>query len=153
MSIGIDELFDMISWNSSEEKQKKGIELAKSVECYSVFLQPHGLKHSKDVWENCAQILASYPDEILKYYSDGLLRWLEDMNWPGAETIFNRLLEFKETSFLSLFIVDCVKEALVCDRISWLGNMSALLENEYINETCLPKDIYNVLYRRYHHTL
>lgn len=148
MSIGIDELFDMLSWNSDEVTQRRGIELAKQVQCYSVFLQPHGLKHSKDVWENCAKILSEYPDEILKYCSLGMLEWLEDLNWPGAEIILDRLIKFADTSLLSIFIVHCVKEALACDQQSWLGNMSALLENESLKMN-LPKDIYNVLYDRH----
>ena len=149
MSVGIDELFDMLSWNSDEETQRRGIELAKEVKCFSVFLQPHGSEHSKDVWENCAKILASYPDDTLKYCSEGLLRWLQDMNWPGALTILQRLIKFKELKFLSIFIEPCVKEALACDEQIWLGNMAALLENENLKDY-LPKDIYNTLYNRYH---
>ena len=148
MSIGIDELFDMLSWNSDEDTQKKGIELAKDVKCYSIFLQPYGLEHGKDIWENCAKILCSYPDEILQYCTLKMLEWVEDINWPGAEFILSRLIKFTDTSLLSLFMVSCVKEALVCDRQEWLGNMSALLENENLKPN-LPRDIYNVLYNRY----
>lgn len=149
MSIGIDELFDMLSWNSDEETQKKGIELAKNVKCISVFLQPSGPEHSKDVWENCAKILASYPDEVLIYHTEGLLEWLADMNWPGAYIIFDRLVEFKDTSFLSMLLPICVKEALVCDDQVWLGSMAALLDNKNLNKDSLPKDIYNTLIKRH----
>lgn len=148
MSVGVDELFDMLSWDSDEETQRKGIELALDVKCCSVFLQPRGLKHSKDVWENCAKILAAYPDETLKYCLKELLEWLGDMNWPGAEIVLQRLIKFQDLRFLSIFIVHCVKEALVCDDQAWLGNMAALLENENLKDN-LPKDIYNTLYCRY----
>jgi len=144
MSIGIDELFDMLSWKSDDETQKRGIELAKQIECYSVFLQPHGLKHDKDVWGNCAKILSEYPDEILRFCSLGMLVWLEDINWPGAETILERLIKFNDTSLLSIFIVRCVKQALACNQQDWLGNMSALLENENLKNN-LPPDIYELL--------
>ena len=107
MSVGIDELFDMLSWDSDEETQRKGIELALDVKCCSVFLQPRGLKHSKDVWENCAKILAAYPDETLKYCLKELLEWLGDMNWPGAEIVLQRLIKFQDLRFLSIFIVHC----------------------------------------------
>ena len=53
MNVGIDELFDMLSWDSDKETQLKGIELGKRVKCFSVFLRPHGPSHGKDVWENC----------------------------------------------------------------------------------------------------
>jgi hypothetical protein len=147
MAIGIDELFDMLSWENDEETQRKGIELAKEIKCFSVFLQPYGLEHSKDIWENCAKILATYSDETIKYCLQGLLEWLADMNWPGAETVLQRLIEFNDQSLLSLFIDHCVKEALVCDDQVWLGNMAALLENDNL-KNFLPKDIYNVLYCR-----
>ena len=150
MSVGIDELFDMLSWNSDEETQRKGIELAKNVRCFSVFLQPRGLEHSKDVWENCAKILAAYSDETLKYCLQELLEWLADMNWPGAEIVLQRLIEFRDPKLLSLFIEHCVKEALVCDDQAWLGNMAALLENDNLKRH-LPKDVYNTLYCRTKH--
>lgn len=148
MPVGIDDLFDMLSWNSDEDTQRKGIELAKNVKCYSVFLQPNGLQHSKDVWENCAKILCDIPDENLQYYSLGMLEWLEDINWPGAEMILNRLIAFTDTSWLAVSISTSVKRALACDRQGWLGNMSALLENENLR-VALPKDIRNVLSSRY----
>ncbi len=148
MNIGIDDLFDMLSWNSDEETQKIGIELAASIKCYSVFLQPHGMSHSKDIWENCAKILAKYPDETLEYCSRGLLEWLQDMNWPGSEIVLKRLVDFQDTRMLSLFVVRCVKEALACDDQIWLGNMSVLLDNCSIKDN-LPKDVYDTLYHRY----
>lgn len=148
MPIDIDVIFDMLSWNSDVATQEKGIELAKNIKCYSVFLQPFGLKHSKDVWENCAKILSSFPDEILQYCSRGMLEWLGDINWPGAEIILDRLIEFSDTSLLSINITYCVKEALACDEQGWLGNMAALLQNGNL-KTSLPKDIYNILFKRY----
>ncbi|MBQ7171275.1 MAG: DUF5071 domain-containing protein [Clostridia bacterium] len=144
MSIGIDELFDMLSWNSDAETQKKGIELAKDIECFSVFLQPRSFKHSKDVWGNCAKILYDYPDEKLQYCVPEMLEWLEDMNWPGAELVLERLIKMKDISFLSSFLTVCVKEALILDNQSWLGNMAALLENDDLKNE-LPKDIRKVL--------
>ena len=151
MSIGIDELFDMLSWNSDEETQRKGIELARNIKCISVFLQPYGSEHSKDVWENCAKIVAAYPDEAFQYCLHESLEWLADMNWPGSEIILQRLIEFKDSKFLSLVIEHCVKEALVCDDQIWLGNMAALLKNEDL-KTFLPKDIFNTLYCRWQHS-
>lgn len=145
--VDIDKLFDMLSWHSDDETQQKGIELAKSIKCYSVFLQPHGLRHDKDVWENCAKILSNYSDEILQYCSLSMLEWLEDINWPGAEIILDRLIKFSDTSLLAINITHCVKEALACDQQGWLGNMSVLLRNDHLKQK-LPKDIYNVLYIR-----
>ena len=148
MSVGIDELFDMLCWNSDEETQKRGIELAKDVKCFSVFLQPYGLEYGIGIWENCAKILSSYPDETLQYCSSGMLKWLENMTWPGAFIILDRLVAFSDTTFLSMHVVHCVKEALACDLQDWLYSMAALLANENLIPN-LPKDIYDVLYVRY----
>lgn len=148
MSINIDELFEMLSWNSDEGTQKKGMEMAKNVRCLSVFLQPNGPECNKNVWENCAKVLCNYPDEVLKNYLPELLEWIEDINWPGAEIILNRLIDYSDASSLAMSVSTCVKMALVCDLQGWLGNMSALLNNPKLKDA-IPKDIYNVLYCRY----
>ena len=145
MSIGIDELFEMISWNSDEETQRRGIELAKDITCLSVFLMPHGGKYSKDIWENCAKIICSYPDEILIYYLTELLEWIEDINWPGAEIVFERLCGFSNTEWLTREISDSVKIALVQKRNIWLNNILALYSENKKLENRLPEDIFRML--------
>ena len=50
MAYSIDEIFAMLSWDSSEELQKIGLDEARKVKHLSVFLQP---LESKSVWENC----------------------------------------------------------------------------------------------------
>lgn len=148
MSVGIDELFDMLSWNSDEETQRRGIELAREVKCLSVFIRPIGLNHGKDIWENCAKVITSYPDEILFYCIPGMLEWLSDMNFPGAEIIFERLLKYQDSKSLAYRLEPLVKQAMAWDDQFWLSNMAALLENENLKDY-LQRDIYNSLCSRY----
>ena len=54
----------------------------------SVFLQQI---ESKSVWENCAKVLISKSDEELALYLVSMFMWLQDMNWPGAYLIYDRL--------------------------------------------------------------
>lgn len=97
----IDEIMDMISWKQSDEKQKQGVALAKNIKTLNAFIRPRSGKHDKDVWDNCALIIANRTDKELSPYIDDLLRWLEDMNWPGAICIFNRLCKYKDKEDLN----------------------------------------------------
>lgn len=78
-----------------------------------------------------------------------MLMWIEDINCPGAEIIFDRLIKFTDTKLLAYAVSSSVKKALVCDQQVWLSSMSALLENENLKAE-LPKDILRVLKNRYH---
>ena len=84
----IDQIFEMISWNNDEETQNKGIKEAKKIKDLSVFMQPI---EDKSIWENCAKVLADKSDEVLIPYLIPLFEWLQDMNWPGAWLIYDRL--------------------------------------------------------------
>lgn len=89
-NITIDKIFEMLSWNNDSETQSNGIEIAKSVKHLSVFFQPI---ENKAVWENCAKVISSKTDEELELYIIPMFEWLQDMNWPGADIILNRLLK------------------------------------------------------------
>lgn len=88
MSLGIDQIFEMISSNNEEKIQIQGIEEAKKIKHLSVLIQPI---ESKSIWENCARVLVSKSDQELKPYLIDLFKWLQDMNWPGAYLIYDRL--------------------------------------------------------------
>jgi len=97
--IGINELFEMLKWESDESEQEKGIEEGKKVKYMSIFLQ----NGPKGIWENCARIIASKTDEELKPYLTRLFQWLEDPNWPGSEIIYNRLQSMTDEFIIDAF--------------------------------------------------
>ena len=58
----IDEIIHMLDWNQPEEIQTKGRKLARDVKCFHVFIQPGYAKYNKNVWDNCALIIADKTD-------------------------------------------------------------------------------------------
>ena len=143
----IDEIMDMLDWNNSAETQQKGIELAKDIKSINAFVLP--MNPSKSVWENCAKILVDKPDKVLNPYLFRLLEWIEDINWPGALIILERLKNFTETEMLSFSVKEIVRIASATNNHIWLGSLSELLDNDKLKEK-LPKDILDVLQNHYH---
>ena len=145
----IDEIMEMLDWNKSDEIQQKGIELAKNIKHIASFVLP--CESGKSVLENCAKILADKSDERLRPYLLQLLDWLQDMNWPGAEIILERLKVYVEVESLA-FCIDCrVAIAVACskfDDMKLLDNISDLLDNEHIKEALSSKTV-QVLVRHY----
>ena len=121
--VNIDEIMDMLDWNRPPEIQKRGREMARSIRCIHVFLQPGHQEHNKNVWENCAKILTERTDQELKPYLYNLLKWLTDMNWPGAIEIYNRLKKYKKDDLFMLVLDECVTEAQAFHEINWLRTL------------------------------
>lgn len=74
--IDIDYIMTLLDWNESDENQCYGLELAKKVNCFNVFLQPCNKNINKNVWNNCARYcqinpMKNYP-LICRNYLDGL---------------------------------------------------------------------------------
>lgn len=95
----IDEIYDLFIWNAAmtpeeyEARVKQGLALAERVRYLYPFLQPMIPGHSKSVWEPCARVLAVRSDEALEPYLYQLFEWLQDLTWPGADIIRDRLLK------------------------------------------------------------
>ena len=121
----IDYILELFDWNNLESDHFKGVELSKDVKCINVFLQP-GNPYGKRVWDNCAKALCQRDDEELSPYLVEMLEWLQDMNWPGAFCIANRLCEYSDISSLNLAIeICCAKARLLHDEV-WEMNMNML---------------------------
>lgn len=130
MKVDINELFEMISWNSSEEKQRQGIEEGKKVKYLSVLFQP---VEDKSVWENCAKIICERSDQELDSYLFEMFEWLQDMNWPGFFIIYNRLKEMSPRCIKPGYSYS-IKMALLTQDESWLCYLSGLIENQELYE-------------------
>lgn len=124
--INIDYIMELIHWDKSEEEQKKGRELAKKVKILYVFIQPGGNNTDKPVWDNCALILAEHSDNELNDYLYDLIEWLQDMNWPGAFCIFNRLKKYKNKENLISACEFCKKQAKKLEDEVWESNINDL---------------------------
>lgn len=147
--VNIDYIMELLDWNSSNEDQLLGIKLAREVKCINAFLQP-GIPYGKRVWDNCAEILSERTDEELSPYLVELLGWLQDLNWPGALRILDRLKIFSGKKLKRPFI-NFVTYAINLNNeegLMWLDNLSELLDNEELKEE-LPKPIVERLQKHY----
>ena len=126
----IDIIMRQLSWHSSLAEQSIGIKHGKRVECLKAFFQPVNEKYSKDVWENCAKVICSHSDEHLMPYILDLLLWLEDLNWPGAEIVLERLQRFSDVNLLAMHVERFSIALLALGENTWLQNLCELLQNE-----------------------
>lgn len=130
--IGIDEIMNMLDWNNASEVQAEGRALAKGVKCINVFLQPRSNRYpeyNKNVWDNCAKILSDRPDEELEPYLIELFEWIEDLNWPGAICILERLNHFDRNKFFDVCLSSCIKRATLMEEEIWLENLLSVKKN------------------------
>lgn len=126
--VNIDYIMDLLDWNNSIEKQEQGIEMAKDVKCINVFLQPGSKNYNKNVWDNCAKILSARSNEELSPYMIELMEWLQDMNWPGAFCIFDRLKGMVNEQLFQYSYTICLKCARALDDETWESNLKMLNE-------------------------
>ena len=126
--VNIDYIMDLLDWNNSIERQEQGIEMAKDVKCINVFLQPGSRYYGKNVWDNCAKILSARSNEELSPYMIELMEWLQDMNWPGAFCIFDRLKGMVNEQLFQYSYTICLKCAQALDDETWESNLRMLNE-------------------------
>lgn len=131
--VDILEILDMIDWSKPVETQSKGISLASKFENIVPFIQPLTPKHNKNVWENCAIIISQKSDEKIKPYLVELLEWLQDMNWPGALCILDRLCKYSDNNTIFEAINTCIEKAKESRDDVWNSNLHLLLSN--VNKT------------------
>lgn len=130
MIVDLNKIMDMLDWWQSEEIQKKGIELAHEVKCINTFILPMDADYNKNVWENCAKILANRSDEALKPYLSHLFEWLQDLTWPGTFIIIERLKRYERDSTFYFTLEKVMKIAKVVNEGMWYENLKLLYESD-----------------------
>ena len=123
----IQSVYKMLNWENSAEIQSKGLRLAKEIEDLSLLILPPA---PPSVWECCAQVLYEKTDDVLEPYLDSLLEWLQDLNWPGAFCILNRLQNYSDENSLCNAINVCIKKAKKCRDEVWESNLRLLLHKQ-----------------------
>ncbi len=124
--VDIDYIMELLDWNNSIEKQEQGVELAQNVKCINAFLQPGNRYYGKNVWDNCAKILSARSNEELSPYLIELMEWLQDMNWPGAFCILDRLKGMVNEPLFQYSYTICLKCAKALDDEAWESNLKML---------------------------
>ena len=140
----IDEIMALIDWARSDEEQKRGIEMAREVQCIRAFFQPSGPGYCKSVWGNCAHILCERQDADLIPYVLEMLMWLQDLNWPGAEQILARLHRFEDVAILSETIAEMIPALVAIGEDAWLASIAQLLIHQKLADS-LDEDTKRVL--------
>lgn len=128
----INNIMSMLDWNMTLEKQSEGRRIAKELGTIAPFIQPVTPEYNKNVWKNCAIIVSEQEDEKIKPYLCELLEWLQDMNWPGAFCIYNRLLRYKDNKSLFNAIDISYRRAEKCHDSIWERNIDALVSERFI---------------------
>lgn len=122
----INEIYSMLDWNNDVQTQQKGIEYASEMKDVAMFIQPIVPNYNKNIWDNCAQILYSKTDDELKPYLLPLFEWLQDMNWPGAFTICDRINQFEDKDYLISIKNICRDIAIKKNDLVWLTNLDMI---------------------------
>ena len=146
----IEKIYKMLSWSSRFGDQLQGIKLARNLEDLSLLILPYANGESKSMWENCARALYEISDDRLEKYLPKLLRWLEDLNWPGALIIQDRLTVFSGKKLLKPFVE---RFNYLCslnsnEGLIWIDHLSELLDNEELRNL-LPQEIRERLEKHY----
>lgn len=143
----IQKIYKMLNWENSDETRTEGFRLAKQINNLSLLIMPPA---APSVWEGCAQVLCEKPDIVLEPYLDSLLEWLQDLNWPGALLILERLKIFSGKMLKNPFMA-CFTRANNLNNeegLIWLDYLSELLDNEEL-KVALPKPIIEKLQKHY----
>ena len=136
MQYSIDEIYDLFMWDprlsdaENEAKAQKGIDAAKQIRNLFPFMQPLVVppRKSKAVWEPCAKVIAMRSDEELQPFTFMLLEWLQDLNWPGAMIIYDRLTQIPYSS-IEFEFEDSRKKAEQTKDSLWLDALDDLYED------------------------
>ena len=118
-----------LSWRQPEEVQRAAMEAIVSDPDFDPtrLLMPIG----KAYWENAAICLRrmGYPRTV--HALNGMLGWLKDMNWPGADVILS-FLECYPKEALRLAYEKAVAQAVKDRDRDWLEGLSCLAREQRI---------------------
>lgn len=129
----INEIINMLDWNNPYEIQNKGIESARKISNLIPFILPQYSPNSKAVWENCAKILSEKKDKDLVPYLPKILEWLQDLNWPGALIIQNRLKKM-QYNLLKNSLYRTIDFAIQKQDSCWLVWLNELVQDKQQKE-------------------
>lgn len=119
----VKDILKMLSWNNSDEVQKKGLKLASDFKYIRYFFQPFIDEESESLWDNCALILSGKTDEELTQWLLKCFVWLQDMNKAGTDKIFNRLRKYVNKEKLNYEKDKVIKIAKIVNDEEWLKNL------------------------------
>lgn len=144
----ISEIYKMLNWENPVAVQLDGISFAREISDLSLLIQPPA---EPSVWEYCAKILCEKSDAELEPYLDKLLEWLQDLNWPGALTISERLKRFSGEKLKTPLENAVASSSKMPEKegLMWLDYLSELLDNRTLAPN-LSEKVLALLENHYH---
>lgn len=121
--ISNEQILKMLSCDNIAKIQERGIKLASDIKWLGHLFQPIIDGESKSLWKNCALVLSKKTDEQLRPWLIDCFIWLQDMNWPGAEIIANRLKIMKGTDNYEYNKEKAIKIAEITNDEEWIENI------------------------------
>lgn len=122
------QIYKLVDWKNNQETQNDGILLASQINNLSLLIQPCHERFNKNIWDNCALVLAQKTDDELNPYLLQLLEWIQDLNWPGATIIHERLQSFDNCTFLKEAIKSSLIRSQVTGDVIWQHNLLEIQE-------------------------
>jgi hypothetical protein len=81
----------------------------------------------KSIWENAATVLQKIGYPRLNAVLPELMTWLQDMNWPGARTIFQVLSKCPDRKILVDAFAQSLNKARLDKDDEWVGGLKKLI--------------------------
>ena len=140
----IKKLIDDLSWNKSQEIQNNAIEKLINIDQNELYLLVRP-SEDKTCWENAAKVLKKLDYFRIKVILADLLMWLQDMNWPGASTVFDILISVDKEELIP-YIEDALKKANEELDYMWITSLKELINKKNISATDFSnEDIYKLI--------
>ena len=116
--VEVNKLIDALDWNATSEETENAIERLVNLDDDRLYLllQP---RCDKRYWDNAAIVISKIGYPRIKSIIPGLLRWLQDMNWPGAMTVVETLQKV-DKNVLIYYIEQALLKAKATNDTSWI---------------------------------
>ena len=135
-----------LGWHQPEDVQKAAMEAIVSDTAFdpALLLMPV----SKACWENAAICLKRIGYPKSKQVLDGMLEWLKDLNWPGADVILSLLESYPKEAFRCGY-EKAVERAVKDKDEDWLnGLFHFAAKQKVLREDFSDPGLYDALVRR-----
>ena len=76
----------------------------------------------KDLWHSEASVIVRQDDSIIERYIMNLLDWLFDLNWPGADLLYDRIVKMPANSKIDRAITETIAYASKCAEFNMYYN-------------------------------
>ncbi|WP_230456698.1 DUF5071 domain-containing protein [Leptospira santarosai] len=100
-----------LDWNLPEDIQKNAI--TNLLKCTDEEIESLILPLTKWHWENASIVLENIDPKRLEKYTEKILLWLQDRNWPGSERILRILKKIDKKCIINslLHSIDVAKRS------------------------------------------